>query len=66
MKAVPIYDHYHVTQQLGFKPILYCWCGSTIDLNTNNRKALKAFKAQHDECEQKPREEALQAGRRGV
>jgi hypothetical protein len=52
MKAVPKYDHWHVTQQLGFKPILYCWCGASCDLNKNSRKAIKAFKLAHDDCEQ--------------
>jgi hypothetical protein len=39
---------FHTTQQLGYKKILYCWCGASLDLNKNSYKALKQFKLAHE------------------
>lgn len=49
-----IVSHFNVTQQLGFKPVLHCPCGASMDLNLrgNNRNALKAFKLAHETCGQ--------------
>jgi len=48
-------DHFHVTQQLGFKPILHCWCGATLDMGLNHKGAQRKFAQAHEEC--KPPEE---------
>ena len=47
-----IVAHFHVTQQIGFKPVLHCSCGGTMDLNLrgNGRHALAAFKRSHEAC----------------
>jgi hypothetical protein len=39
---------FHTTQQLGFKKILYCWCGASLDTNKNDYRALKAFRLAHE------------------
>jgi hypothetical protein len=45
-------DHFHVTQQLGFKPVLHCWCGATLDLNQNKRRqSTRRWTDDHRECE---------------
>jgi hypothetical protein len=45
--------HFNVTQQLGFKPVLHCTCGATMDLNLrgNSRHALRAFRLDHEGCQ---------------
>jgi hypothetical protein len=58
-KPQPRIYHFHVTQQLGFKqPILYCWCGASIDLNKQYkpRKKAQMWMDEHEGCEM-PREE---------
>jgi len=47
-----VVSHFNVTQQLGFKPVLHCWCGATMDLNQpgNSKKALHAFHLAHADC----------------
>lgn len=52
---------FHVTQQLGFKPILYCWCGASIDTNKNSWQALRKFKLAHEGMCEMPRKAVLQA-----
>jgi hypothetical protein len=47
MSKQPI-SQFHVTRQLGFKPILYCWCGANIDTNKNSWQALRKFKMAHE------------------
>jgi hypothetical protein len=46
-------NQFHVTCQLGFKPVLYCWCGASFDMNQRHvYKALKVFKLAHENvCE---------------
>jgi hypothetical protein len=39
---------FHTTQQLGFKKILYCWCGASLDLNKNDYRALRKFRMAHE------------------
>jgi hypothetical protein len=51
---------FHTTQQLGYKKILYCWCGASLDLNKNSYKALKAFKLAHENiCEPQVSKQAV-------
>jgi hypothetical protein len=41
-------SQFHITRQLGFKPILYCWCGAYIDTNKNSWQALRKFRQAHE------------------
>jgi hypothetical protein len=42
--------HFSVTQQLGFKPVLHCPCGASLDLNLNPKRVLQAFNLAHADC----------------
>ena len=44
--------HFSVTQQLGRKPVLHCFCGATMDFNQkgNRKQALRAFHLAHADC----------------
>jgi hypothetical protein len=45
-------DHFHVTQQLGFKKVLHCWCGATFDENQNFKRGSKRrWTQEHEDCE---------------
>ena len=43
---------FHVTQQLGFKPVLHCPCGAMMDMNLPgwSKRALHTFHVQHADC----------------
>jgi hypothetical protein len=41
-------NQFHSTQQLGYKKILYCWCGASLDLNKNDYRALRKFRLAHE------------------
>jgi hypothetical protein len=60
-------DHFHVTQQLGFKPVLHCWCGAVLDLNQNKRSSIRRWASEHEACELPtrgtPTKEKLAAGK---
>lgn len=40
----------HMTQKLGFKPVVTCDCGSSIDLNTAKRREVEAWTETHQTC----------------
>ena len=44
-------QQFHMTTQLGFAPILHCWCGETCDTGKNDRRAQLRFTQAHEECE---------------
>ena len=52
-KRQPRIDKFHITQQLGFKPVLHCWCGDSFDFNVRykSRKTAKAWMSEHEACE---------------
>jgi hypothetical protein len=52
-KTKPQIYHFHVTQQLGFKQVVHCWCGAVLDLNQQykQRATTKAWLAEHEWCE---------------
>jgi hypothetical protein len=54
------HNQFHTTQQLGFKQILYCWCGASCDMNKNSKQALRQFYLAHaDVCEPKVSKQAV-------
>ena len=44
-------SQFSVTQQLGFKPVLHCKCGASLDLNINPKRVLHAFHLAHEGCQ---------------
>lgn len=47
-------EHYTVSQQIGFAPVMRCCCGATVTLpktsQSNPSRELRAWLQQHDEC----------------
>ncbi len=48
-KALPI-SPLRIEHKLGFKPVLHCACGASIDTGKARRKDVEAFVAAHEEC----------------
>ncbi len=48
-KAVPI-SPLRIEQKMGFKPVLHCACGASIDTGKTRRKDVEAFVAAHEFC----------------
>ena len=46
-----IVAQFSVTQQLGFKPVLHCRCGASLDLNINPKRVLHSFRLAHEGCQ---------------
>lgn len=53
-------NQFHVTCQLGFKPILYCWCGASFDMNKRRKvhDTLRKFRLAHEGVCEMPQEAA--------
>lgn len=47
-------NHFEVEDKMGFKPIIRCSCGASIDTGKAKRRELYAFRIAHEEC--KPEE----------